>query len=309
MASKTIKMVFQFRRATAEEWAQHPEVIPAAGEPCFITDENILKIGDGETTFENLEPIAGGSEVSLAADGKSIVLTDGIFSLAGFDAAGVGAQPRKNADGELEWVVPSTETVEGLQSAVAGLQTDVAALQEDIATLNGDVNVEGSVKKIVTDEINKFASDLSEDGYVNTFKELVDYVANHGGEVATMAADIATLQGLVGEDSVPDQINAAVADKVTAEAGKSMVADELIAKLEGLDADAEANEIEVVKLGEEVLEISNKAVAIPVGAGLQASEEITITNGVLGIGSIAVSKLFEDVVLALDGGSAVREQE
>ena len=308
MASNTIKMVFQFRRATAAEWAQYPDVVPAAGEPCFVIDKNILKIGDGETTFENLEPIAGGSEVSLAADGKSIVLTDSIFSLAGFDAAGVGAQPRKNADGELEWVVPSTETVEGLQTTVAGIQTDVAALQQNIETLNGDATVEGSVKKIVTDEINKFATEINDDENVNTFKELVDYVATHGGEAATMAADITALYGLVGEESVAEQISSALEGKISAEEGKSLVADELIAKLEALDADAEANEIEVVKLGEEALEISDKTVAIPVGAGLQASEEITITNGVLGIGSIAVSKLFEDVVLALDGGDAAGEQ-
>lgn len=307
MASKTIKMVFQFRRATAEEWAQHPEVIPAAGEPCFVTDKNILKIGDGETTFENLEPIAGGSEVSLAADGKSIVLTEGVFGLAGFNAAEVGAQPRKNADGELEWVVPAENTIEGLQSAVEELQTDVETLQQDVTTLKGDAATEGSVRKIVADEINKFATDINDDEHVNTFKELVDYVATHGGEAATMAADITTLYGLVGEESVVEQISAAVANKVTAEAGKSLVADELIAKLENLEEGGQGGKIEEIKLGEEALEIVDKSVSIPVGAGLQASEEITITGGVLGIGAIGISKLVEDAVLTLDGGSAVRE--
>ena len=229
MATKIIKTIFQFRRATAAEWEANKTVIPAVGEPCFVIDKNILKIGDGKTTFENLEPI-NGAKVEIAADGKSVVLEDNVFKLMGFDAAEAGAQPRKAADGTIEWVVPSTETVEGLQTSVAGLQSDVTALQkivgtteagtdslanrvstvEDaISTLNGDVTVEGSVKKTVADEINAFATAITDDGVVNSYKELIDYVVEHGSEAATMAGDIATLQGLVGNKSVEEQIAAA----------------------------------------------------------------------------------------------------
>lgn len=226
-----IKTIFQFRRATAAEWEANKTVIPACGEPCFVTDKNMLKIGDGETTFENLEPI-NGVNVEVAADGKSVVVEDGIFQLMGFEAAEIGAQPRKAADGTIEWIVPSTDTLEGLQSTIAGLKSDVEALQEIIGTpegenpltvrvksvedaigiLNGDATVEGSVQKAVTDGINTFATQISDDGVVNSYKELIDYVANHGGDAATMAADISVLQALVGEDSVKDQISNALAE-------------------------------------------------------------------------------------------------
>ena len=208
MATQTIKMVFQFRRDTAENWLANKDVIPAAGEPCFVIDQNILKIGDGETTFENLEAI-GGVSANFAVDGQSIVLENDVFKLMGFDAAAVGAQPRKNAEGKLEWVVPSTETVEGLQSTVAGLQSDVEALQETVSNLAG----------------------------------------------------------------------------------------------------GEENEIEVIKLGDTELEIDeNKAVSVPVGAGLKASEEIVIAeDGTLSIGSVGMSKLFGDAEISLDGGSASGE--
>ena len=88
---KVIKTVFQLRRATFAEWEANKTVVPVAGEPCFVLDRNILKIGDGKTSFEDLEPING---VKLTADNKSIVVEDNIFKLVGFDDAEVGAQPR-----------------------------------------------------------------------------------------------------------------------------------------------------------------------------------------------------------------------
>ena len=49
-----IKTVIQFRRAKTEEWLAYKDVVPAAGEPCFDLDLKTLKIGDGETSYENL---------------------------------------------------------------------------------------------------------------------------------------------------------------------------------------------------------------------------------------------------------------
>ena len=132
-----LKMRIQFRRATTAEWEANKSVIPAAGEPCFDLDLGTLKIGDGVKTYEQLSAIGGGSGVAVSADGNSIVLADDVFKLVGFDAAETGAQPRKNAEGKLEWVVPSTETVEGLQATVAGLQSDINAVQE-ILTPTGE---------------------------------------------------------------------------------------------------------------------------------------------------------------------------
>lgn len=299
MATQTIKMVFQFRRDTAENWLANKNVVPAAGEPCFIIDKNVLKIGDGMTTFENL-PGIGGVNVEIAADGSSVVLENDVFKLMGFDAAEVGAQPRKNADGKLEWVVPSSETVEGLQATVAGLQSDVAALQEAIGAVEGedplatrigtleekmDGTGEGSVDAKIDAKINAWANDVTDDGEVNTVVEFINYVKTHGGEASAMASDIDALQELVGTDPVADQISAAIGNITT----------------------GEKNKIEAIKLNGELLEINdNKEVVIPVGAGLKESEEIIIAeDGTLSIGYVGFDKLFgEDDEIALDGGSA-----
>lgn len=252
--TKTIKIIYQFRRDTAANWLANKDVIPAAGEPCFITDKNILKIGDGKTIFENLKSIGG---VDVSADDKSLILEDGTFKLYGFDAAKVGAQPIKSEDGTIKWVVPSTETLEGLQTIVSGLQSDVTGLKTNVSGLQASVSeikeiitpssegsktliqriegvetqlsgtgegtVEAKINDTVTAKINEFVTKVSDDQTVNTFKELVDYVADHGTEAANMAADITALQGLVGNKSVEDQISDAIAASGHMDENKALV--------------------------------------------------------------------------------------
>ena len=303
-ATKVIKSIIQFRRATTAEWEQYKTVVPAAGEPCFDTDLGTLKIGNGVKTYEQLSVIGGQGAASVSADGKSIVVDDGVFKLAGFDSAAEGAQPRKTAGGTIEWVVPAIE------ADVATLKTDVKALQDIVGTsaessgtlisristletgvntLNGDENTDGSVLKIVKDEINTFTTRVTDNDTIDTFKELVDYVATHGSEVA----------------NITTEINKKV-DKVD---GKSLIDDTLITKLEGVEASAQANKIESVKVGDTLLNIVEKQVTIPMGAGLKSSDEIEIAeDGTLGIKALSFSKITQSETeeIVFDGGGANR---
>ena len=188
MAVKKIKTIFQLRRATEEEWLLHKDVVPADGEPCFVIDKNILKIGDGVTNFENLEPI-NGVKFEIAGDGKSIVLEDNVLKLIGFDTADIGAQPRKNADGNIEWVVPSTEVIDELDKLVCYLKHDLEDLQSSVT----------EIREIVMP---------SEDGA----ETLLERVENLEKETTDMISDIQTLQDLVGDVPVDKQILAAVGE-------------------------------------------------------------------------------------------------
>lgn len=303
-ATKVIKSIIQFRRATTAEWEQYKTVVPAAGEPCFDTDLGTLKIGNGVKTYEQLSVIGGQGAASVSADGKSIVVDDGVFKLAGFDSAVEGAQPRKTVDGNIEWVVPAIE------ADIATLKTDVKALQDIIGTsaessgtlisristletgintLKGNENTDGSVLKIVKDEINAFTNRVTDNDTIDTFKELVDYVATHGSEVAGITAEI----------------NKKV-DKVD---GKSLIDDTLITKLEGIEAGAQANKIESVTVGSTLLDIVDKQVTIPMGAGLKGSDEIEIAeDGTLGIKALSFSKITQSETeeIVFDGGGANR---
>ena len=227
--AQVIKTVFQFRRAHTEEWLANGNVIPAPGEPCYDLDLHTLKIGDGVLTYEKL-PTIGGVELKIEADGKSVVLEDDVFKLVGFDKADVGAQPRKGANGKLEWVVPSTETVDGLKTAVSGLQSDVKTLQTNVTNIQNiiapsegdtllsrinsletkmDGKGEGTVDAKIDAKIKAFAEDLNDNGKVDTLMELINYVEKHGQEAANLTSQIETLQDLVGATSVAEQIAAA----------------------------------------------------------------------------------------------------
>lgn len=57
-----------------------------------------------------------------------------------------------------------------------------------IEKLNGTGN--GSIKKSIDDAINNFATEISDDGTINTFKELIDYCAANSSDVADMISKI-----------------------------------------------------------------------------------------------------------------------
>lgn len=54
------------------------------------------------------------------------------------------------------------------------------------------------LQSAVNSAINEFATKISDDGVINTFKESIDYIAEHGSEFAAMLGDITALQTSVG---------------------------------------------------------------------------------------------------------------
>ena len=76
---------------------------------------------------------------------------------------------------------------EGSESFSA-LQTQVQENTDALVVLNG--TGEGSVIKLVSDAINEFATKISDDGTVNTFKELVDYASTHGSEFGELLVEV-----------------------------------------------------------------------------------------------------------------------
>lgn len=91
------------------------------------------------------------------------------------------------------------QMISDAQTAATYNDTDVKASikanADAIGVLNG--TGAGSVDKKVADAINKFATDVSDDNVVNSYKELIDWVSTHGSEAAEMAGAITALQGIV----------------------------------------------------------------------------------------------------------------
>ena len=96
-----------------------------------------------------------------------------------------------------------SEVGEGDLAAALKAILDAKAKQADLDTLTG--TGEGSISKMIDAAINKFATDVTDDDVVNSYKELIDWVATHGPEATQMAGDIsanktaiANLKTLVG---------------------------------------------------------------------------------------------------------------
>ena len=323
MAKSILKMVIQLRRDTTANWEANKRMIPAAGEPCYDLELKTLKIGDGIASYENL-PVVGGFEV----DGTSMVFEDGVFKLLGFEAADVGAQPRKKADGTLEWVVPSTKDVDDLRSAVDGLKTDVSELQTGADTMQSAIEAlehkmdgvgDGTVDAKIDAKIKAFEEKVIENGAVDTIQELFDYVATHGAETKGIIQSIADLKGLVGEGSVDERILSATASKVDKEEGKGLSSndftDSLMAKLETIEERAQVNIIEKISVGGSVLDVVDKIVEIPVAnlgtvgvvKSATGANKVNVSNdGTMSVNKISAHSIFVPIgdELILDGGGA-----
>jgi hypothetical protein len=68
-----VKVVFQFRRATTEEWNKNASQVPYAGEPCFDLSNGTLRIGDGNTPYKDLKVIGS---TSTSDDDISLIIDD-----------------------------------------------------------------------------------------------------------------------------------------------------------------------------------------------------------------------------------------
>lgn len=106
-----------------------------------------------------------------------------------------------------------TTEISNRTSADSNLQNQITTNKKAIDVLNGAS--EGSVSKQITDAFNDFATKMSDDGVVNTYKELVDYAAEHSEEAAAMAGSITenataieSLEAYVG--TIPDDYSSVV---------------------------------------------------------------------------------------------------
>ena len=303
----------------------------------------IAAINNAETgILKQAKNYADGKDAAIAAAKK-----------AGDDAAAAvttlkNGEVKANADAidainNKIGTIPDGKTVaQAIEDAKAAATYDDTAVKgliksnkDAIDVLNGGDTIEGSVAKSVKDAINDFSTKISEDGTVNTFKELVDYVAAHGSEYTDAIADIAvnksaidTLKG-TGAGSVSKAVNDAIEGLHIGDYAKSADVENTYVKKNGTDRlftaaeatklagiaeGAQVNVIESIKLNGTALSIDAKAVNIPLvtadtaGIVISSASENTISyaNGIGTVNSLNVNKLAqtEGDVLIIDGGKA-----
>ena len=113
------------------------------------------------------------------------------------------AENNVNTLSEKVGTVPAGKTVvqmiEDAQTAATyddtAVKADIKKNADAIGVLNG--SGVGSVDKKITDAFNDFATKVSDDGVVNSYKELIDWAATHGAEAATMVGEITALKNIL----------------------------------------------------------------------------------------------------------------
>lgn len=159
----------------------------------------IDSFADVETALAGKQPTgdyATKAEAQGYADAKDV-------AIAAAKKAGDDAQADVDALEAKVGTVPENKTVvEMISDAQAAatyddtqVKADIKANADAIDVLNG--TGAGSVDKKITDAFNNFATKVTDDGVVNSYKELIDWAATHGAEAAEMAGAITALQNIL----------------------------------------------------------------------------------------------------------------
>lgn len=218
----------QAAAATAEA-AGSSNTVYYFGETLAVLENNVATlyiIQPKDETGVGGELVEVGSKT--LGDEKSIKLVDGTLSLVGFETAAENQVPYRKADGSLGWQVVS------------------ALVPESTATVGDDATVNVSLidnKYVVTLRGKDSAAD----------KAILRKHVN--GDVVTYTWDVIYDKA---------ELDALLANKVNKVDGKSLVSDTEITKLAGIEAGAQANVIEEIKVNGVKVEPTEKAVNIDV---------------------------------------------
>ena len=141
------------------------------------------------------------------------------------------AAKKADVDSAFEAVNNAIEALEGeaaLHAKQADLEAEAATARaaekanaDAIAVLNGNDATDGSVDKKIKDAFNKFATDVSDDSVINSYKELIDYAAEHGAEftelVGEVDANTKAIETLNGDSTVAGSVDKKIADAIAGE--------------------------------------------------------------------------------------------
>lgn len=160
-------------------------------------------------------------------------------------------------------------------------------------------------------------SSLVQDTLITKLEGLANIKSVQSGQLAIDGSGNLSVTA-VSQDIVTG-LSDALAGKVNVEAGKGLstndFTDDLMSKLEGIAAGAQVNVLEAVKVNGVALQISDKAVNIPIATaqalgvvmGSTSENKVAVgTDGTMEVNSVNVSKLVQTAgdTLILDGGTS-----
>lgn len=177
----------QLRNDLMTVWAEHnPILLP--GEVGYEVDTNKFKIGNGQTAWNDLEYFTTDANANIEQQIENILEAIG-------DAA---STDEKTVYGYINAIDKKYQTAVSNYLPLTG-----GTMIGNIILTDGGFVISD---KAVDEKINAFANYITDNGKVDTLRELIQYVEEHGGEVIEITGAIDTLRNLVGDKSVAEQI-------------------------------------------------------------------------------------------------------
>ena len=190
------------------------EIVSTGGEPNVLVGVKVN--GTALSIAEKMVDIL----IATGTGNGTLTVNKVDVPIKGLAALAYKAQVSKtDLDSALQAVIDAKAAQTDLDAA----EVKIASIQSTLTTLQG--SGEGSIDKAIDDAINEFATKVSDDDVVNSFKELVDWVAQHGSEASEMSAGIQenktaiqTLKTYVGtlpEEATSQNVVAYIAEAIT----------------------------------------------------------------------------------------------
>lgn len=172
----------------------------------YAKKTDVTALGSRVTTLENVGAQANVIE-GVKVNGALLTLASKIADILIAEGATNGTIKVNNVDVAVHGLAALAYKAEVSESELAAAlkaTIDAKAKQSDIDTLNG--TGDGSISKMIDDAFNDFSTKVTDDGVVNSYKELIDWAAEHGAEATELAGGIsenktaiANLKTFVGE--------------------------------------------------------------------------------------------------------------
>lgn len=192
-------------------------------------DKVDLKVTNLATKVNELVTVGGEPNVfeGLKVNDTLLALTEKVANLLITEGTANGTIAVNNVDVAVKGLAAlayKSEVGESDLAAALKAIIDAKAKQADLDTLTG--TGEGSIAKMIDDAFNDFSTKVTDDNVVNSYKELIDYVAAHGSEAADMAAEIAanksaidnlkTFVGALPDDATATTVVGYIAEAIAA---------------------------------------------------------------------------------------------
>ena len=208
-----------------------------------IANEKLAETYAAKTHTHAIADVTGLSDAiaDAKAAGTAASTALGEYQTTNDEAVKANADAIDAVEATIGTVTEGKTVVEMIADAQTAATYDDTALAGRVTTVEGAITTlngegEGSVKKAIDDAFNDFATKVSDDKVVNTYKELIDYAAENGAEVTTLVGKVSALETTVGTTDAEGNKTGIVKDvaELETKVGDKTVAAQIEAAIEAL---------------------------------------------------------------------------